>query len=186
MTDDAWADAERNATVIRPIPSLPIRWIPAIAAGALPLFVALLWLTEASGWWVLVCALALFFAGGLAFAYAAFRGARVIASEAGVRVAGLLGRKSVPASAIASTMLAEVHRADGPGTRDVLLVVGHDDRPVLRLDGIFWSREVMTALAEALDAPETVIGRPIARDDLHRMLPGAARWFERVPFLTGL
>jgi hypothetical protein len=114
-----------------------------------------------------------------------YRGASVLVSASGIRERGFFGRtRSTPLDAIGSILLLEIYRDSALDTQMQLFVCDREGRMLLRMRGLFWSRDDMDTVIESLDVPIEVVDGTFTMADLRRTRPELLYWFERFPRLS--
>ncbi|SEL46813.1 hypothetical protein SAMN04515665_11327 [Blastococcus sp. DSM 46786] len=102
-----------------------------------------------------------------------------------LRCRNLLRTRAVPRSRVAEAVLLPAFR-DGAGARPSGLLVVLDDarRPLLRLDGLWWGRDRLAAIAEAVGAPVRLVPEELTPADLAWRNVYELPWRHRHPYLV--
>lgn len=179
-------DLPRVDVIIRARPALVRAALIAAAIAGLPLFGALYWLSISHGTWLTVAVVQLALLAVLFVGIARYRSAHVMVSNGVVRKQAFFVRSTVPISAIAATLIATTYHGGGTDTVSQLLLTDSDGRRLLRLPGLYWTREDMERVARAIGAPVTIENEAMSLRDFYRLGPGIPYWFENRPWLIGV
>jgi hypothetical protein len=151
-----------------------------VAALALPLLAAELWLIDPLGAWPFVAATGVATAVLLVVAWVAYQRTQASVSTYGVVERGFFGGTYTVASRdVAGVLRVKLYRGNSLDTSDELFVVSRTGRGVFRMRGRFWNTATMDRVAGILGAEETVRPEPVTLAELRRTDPELLYWFER-------
>ena len=151
-----------------------------VAALALPLLAAELWLIDPLGAWPFVAATGVATAVLLVMAWVAYQRTQASVSTYGVVERGFFGGTYTVASRdVAGVLRVKLYRGNSLDTSDELFVVSRTGRGVFRMRGRFWNSATMDRVAGILGAEETVRPEPVTLAELRRTNPELLYWFER-------
>jgi len=151
-----------------------------VAALALPLLAAELWLIDPLGAWPFVAATGVATAVLLVVAWVAYQRTQASVSTYGVVERGFFGGTYTVASRdVAGVLRVKLYRGNSLDTSDELFVVSRTGRGVFRMRGRFWNSATMDRVAGILGAEETVRQEPVTLAELRRTNPELLYWFER-------
>ena len=151
-----------------------------VAALALPLLAAELWVLGAGDAWTIV-AWTIAVAAVLVLAtWVAYRRTQVTVSRYGIVERGFFGSQStVPVRDVAGVLRAQVYRSNSLDTSHELFVVSTTGRGAIRMRGRFWDEATMDRVAGLLGVEETVRADPVTLAELRASDPKLLYWFER-------
>ena len=151
-----------------------------IAALALPVLAAELWLLDPSGTWPIVAWTGLVTAALITIAWLAYQRTQASVSEYGIVERGFFGGTyTVAARDIAGILRVEMYRPNSLDTTHELFVVSRNGRGVFRMRGRFWNSATMDQISEILGAEESVRTEPVTLAELRETDPNLLYWFER-------
>ncbi|GAA1751080.1 hypothetical protein [Agromyces humatus] len=151
-----------------------------VAALALPLLAAELWVLDPSGAWPIVAWTAAVIAAVSIAAWIAYRRTRVSISRYGIVERGFFGATTtVAARDIDQVLRLPLYRANSLETSRELFVVCRGGRGRFRMRGKFWDQRSMDLVAATLGADESVRTEPVTLAELRASDPKLLYWFER-------
>lgn len=166
--------------VVHPRTTVAGRLTLALAGATSPLFLALYVLAGPRGWGWAVLGVHVIVA--LGFVLVLLRRRRLmiwVTDTALVRIGIVGGPRGIPRESIRSVVVVETYRTNAPDTATQLLLQDADGTRLLRLDGVFWTSESITALCVALEKPIAGTIESMTTRDFFRRYPGSAFWFQR-------
>lgn len=89
-------------------------------------------------------------------------------------------------SEVESILRANVYTSDGSECRPQLVVLGANNRRLLRMRGQYWTIDDMNAVVEELEVPVFTIPGTVSTSELRRDYPHALYLLERYPSLVVL
>lgn len=152
-----------------------------------PVLVVLYLITSSSGAWrgVLVAQIVAMGVSGIAIA-GYFRVA-IWVGDFGIRERSFLTRaRTVPRAAVTSALLVNTFAANGTDTVPQLFMLDADGGRLLRMQGIFWTRESMQVVLDHFPVPVTEVTEAVSIEDLRADNPALLYWFERYPVFAGV
>lgn len=178
--------ARRSAVVVRPTRRiLQRRGSLAIALITLPPFLALYWLTAATGGWRYVLVVHALTVAVVLLAAWRVRRISITIDEDGIRRCDALGRdRFTPAADVRSAVVVRVLSANSEGTTPHLFVLDGTGRAVLRMRGSFWSRVGLAAVERALDVPVQHLPSPVGKREFRLGFWRNLDFHERHPAVT--
>ena len=151
-----------------------------IAALAIPLLAAELWVLGARDAWTIVAWTTAIAAVLVLTAWIAYRRTQVSVSRYGIVERGFFGGRSiVPVRDIAGVLRAQLYRSNSLDTTHELFVVSNTGRGAVRMRGRFWDEAAMNRVAGLLEVEETVRADPVTLAELRTSDPELLYWFER-------
>ncbi|SIN68837.1 hypothetical protein [Agromyces cerinus] len=151
-----------------------------IAALALPVLAAEVWLMDSSDAWRLVAVTAATVLAVILVAWIGYRRANASISRYGIVERGFFGGVStVAARDVAGVLRVQLYRANSLDTTQELFVVERTGRGAFRMRGRFWDERTMNRVAEMLGVEETVGSEPMTLSELREANPRLLYWFER-------
>ncbi len=174
--------SDTSRVELRPYRRLLISGIVARLALSTPVLAVGYWLTIRSGEWRWFLLLDVFVVlVNLAMIRAFFK-TRIVVDARGVHERGFFGRTScIHPGQVKKALLVDIYRHDSTETLPNLFVIGTSGRSLLRMRGLFWSKEDMRFVAERLGAELREPSAPITRQELRFRAPQVLYWFERFP-----
>ncbi|WP_168186205.1 hypothetical protein [Agromyces badenianii] len=151
-----------------------------IAALALPLLAAELWLMNTRESWPVIAATASVGVVLILVAWFGYRRTRASISKYGIVEHGFFGGVStVAARDVAGVLRVQLYRANSLDTTQELFVVERTGRGAFRMRGRFWDEPTMDRVADVLGVEETVGSEPMTLAELREANPRLLYWFER-------
>jgi hypothetical protein len=151
-----------------------------VAALAVPVLAAEIWLMDSREAWPLVAATAAAVLAVIFVAWIGYRRARASISRYGIVEWGFFGGVStVAARDVAGVLRVQLYRANSLDTTQELFVVERTGRGAFRMRGRFWDEPTMDRVAEVLGVEETIGSEPMTLAELRESNPRLLYWFER-------
>ena len=182
---EAMAPAGRLRTpaydvVLRPRRSLVRSTVLSVVCSAVPLAVALVWVSLPERWWGLVAGLvvALAVLVGVLFVRLgqAFLG---IDAQAVALNAVLTPNRRVARHRVHRIVVAPTYGSSADRTTRELLAFDADGAHLFRLRGDVWGDAALDRVVEALDVPVEHERRPVHAREVTRRWPASRTWYER-------
>jgi len=85
-----------------------------------------------------------------------------------------------------SILLAQVYTSDGSETRPQLVILGANNKRLLRMRGQYWPQSAMDVVASHFDVPVFSIPDAVSTGELRADYPHAVYFLERHPVLVAL
>jgi hypothetical protein len=165
---------------LRPRRSLGWSFGLPVAALALPLLAAELWVLDPSGSWPVVAWTAALIAVVSIAAWIAYRRTQVSISRYGIVERGFFGATTtVAARDIDGVLRLPLYRPHSLETSRELFVVCRDGRGRFRMRGKFWDQRSMDLVAATLGVEESLRTEPVTLAELRSSDPKLLYWFER-------
>lgn len=178
MTVQRQIDNARFTTYTTPIQDLGRTALVSGALSLLPVFAACLWLTAASSAWPAVAlgeivVTAVFFAVYIRFrlVYAGVTPTHLVKRRM------VLGPVSVDRADVDHVVINRVYRGSSTDALPVMLVLDHAGHRLYGMNGLFWSHDDITTIAEALDVQVIEDDCPLSRGEYYEMYPMARGWY---------
>jgi hypothetical protein len=173
---------------VTPRPTLLKNGVLSYGFVSIPLFGALYGLAAPNKSWPVVLVFHLLTLALASHWYLRYRSAFVGVSADTVQERGFFGSvQSVPAADVRYAVLAHTYRSSSSSDPVAqLLLVGEDDKRLLRMRGAFWSEADMRTIANALDVDLRDRAEPITLATFYDDYPDSAYWFENRPVLGGV
>ncbi|PPL19971.1 hypothetical protein GY24_03435 [Microterricola pindariensis] len=180
--DDNVSAVGANTVVVRPREQVFTQSGLAVTALLLPVFAVLYWLTIPAGTWHIVALAKLIAIVVIARFVVIYHRANIAISPTGVRESGFTGlRREIRMEEIESVLLVSLYRGATVDTEEQLFVIGKDGSTLLRMRARYWAHEDILRVADAIEAPATVISSPQTLDEFRREHSRLLFWFERRP-----
>ncbi|MCY1695964.1 hypothetical protein [Curtobacterium sp. SL109] len=159
--------------LVRPRVALVRSTALSIVFSAVPLAVALVWVSFPLRLWALVATVVVLLAVAAGVVFVRLRSAFVGISHDGVMVRGVLSpKRSVGRSCVERVVLATTFGSSVDRTTRVLVAYGPDDRHLFRMRSDVWGDAGLDRVVDALGVQVTELTRPLpARDFARRYLP---------------
>lgn len=171
-----------TSVLVRPRRSLVSTAFLSLALGMLPVFGVLYWFGVQHGSWPIVLAVHLVIVAVCLVAM--FRQLSVFSAVSGSELTGrgiFSPLERVPLERISTVTIVPTYVGQAPEPVTQLLVRDADGHRLFRMRGNFWHTGDLTAIADALPVPTTVVKEPISIGEFWRLYPGSAYWFENRP-----
>ena len=151
-----------------------------IAALAIPVLAAEIWLLDSSEALPVMAATAAVVLSVVFVAWVGYRRANASISRYGIVERGFFGGVStVAARDVAGVLRVQLYRTNSLDTTQELFVVERTGRGAFRMRGRFWDEPTMNQVAEVLGVEETVGSEPMTLAELREANPRLLYWFER-------
>ncbi|MGW9631234.1 hypothetical protein ACWGST_11065 [Agromyces sp. NPDC055520] len=151
-----------------------------IAALAVPVLAAELWLMDPREAWPVIAATAAAVLTVIAVAWVGYHRANASISRYGIVERGFFGGVStVAARDVAGVLRVQLYRSNSLDTTQELFVIERTGRGAFRMRGRFWDDATMDRVAEALGVEETIGSEPMTLAELRGSNPRLLYWFER-------
>jgi hypothetical protein len=166
--------------VIRPRGAMLRSTAMSIVFSAVPLAVALVWVSFPLRLWAVVATVVIVVAAIVTALFVRLRTAFVGISGNRVEVRGVLSPNvRVRRSEVARTVLATTFGATIDRTTRELLALDDEGHVLFRVRSVLWDEAAVDRLADQLDAQRTVLPRPMHVREFQRAYPAARAWYER-------
>lgn len=175
------ADPVRTrACAVRPHPYLFQQWTIAALGLMAPIFSVLYWLTVPVGTWRPVAlthaVVTLLFGFGVLCYYLT----AIWADDSGLTRRNYSGRRrTFPVERIGGAVRLDLSRNGSLTPHPQLFVLDTDGRVLTRMQGMYWPREAMDAVVDALGVPVAHDPEPLTLRELSRSRPELLHWVER-------
>ena len=170
--------------------SLFTRGLIAAVAFTVPVFGVLYTLTVPDGpWLAVVLTHIVTVAVAIAASFSYFRSAIWIgpASPVVTERGFFFGRLThFDKAEAASILLARVYTSDGSETRPQMVILGADNKRLLRMRGQYWTQQDMDVVAAEFDVPAFSVPGEVSTSELRTDYPHALYLLERRPGLVAL
>jgi len=165
---------------LRPRRSLGWSFGLPVAALALPLLAAELWVLDPSGAWPIVAGTAAVITAVSVAAWIAYQRTQVSISRYGIVERGFFGvTTTVAARDIDGVLRLSLYRPHSLETSRELFVVCRGGRGRFRMRGNFWDQRAMDLVAATLGVEESDRVEPVTLAELRSSDPKLLYWFER-------
>lgn len=181
---DARGVVSSHDTVVRPRRSLLTSGVTALAIAGVPLFGVLYWLSFSQGSWQRVAVANVVYLLCCLILWLLFRAGLVRVDESSITKRTLLRRLVLPRLNVATVLLSQTYRGSSSDTVPQLLALDNAGLRLFRMRGIYWSRDAMRQVAEAIGAPMTIDPVPMSLREYYQRHPGVAYWYEGRPWIA--
>lgn len=166
--------------VIRPRGAMLRSTAMSIVFSAVPLAVALVWVSFPLRLWAVVATVVIVLAAVVTAVFVRLRTAFIGVAGDRVEVRGVLSPNvRVRRSEIAHVVLATTFGATIDRTTRVLLALDAEGNVLFRLRSVLWGEAAIDRFADQLDAQRTDLTRPMHVREFQRDHPAAREWYER-------
>lgn len=177
------ASGVRLSARVTPRRSLLRTGIIACFAGGVPLFGVLYWLALDQGNWVRVLIVHLAVSVIALVLGLRWRAGFVEVADGVITKQSFATRSQVNCSDIVSVVIAQTYVGHAD-SQPQLLAFDRDGQRAFRMRGIYWSRDDMVLIAEAIGAPVLFEPDPMTTAEFYATYPGVAYWYEGRPWLA--
>jgi hypothetical protein len=166
--------------VVRPRAALLRTTALSIVLSAVPLAVALIWVSFPLRLWAAVATIVLVLAVAAVYVFVRLRTAFVGVSASRLEVRSVVSpnrsasKSDVHRLVLATTFTGSIDRV----TRE-LLALGASDEPVFRMRGDLWDDSAIAKIAAAFDVKVTEFAKPMTIRDFYQHFPRSRAWYER-------
>lgn len=165
--------------VVRPRPALVRSTALSFVFSAVPLAVALVWVSSPARLWAVVAGLVLLLAVVAGTVFVRFRTAFVGITTEVVDVRGVLTRATrVRRDAIDRLVLATTFGASPDRTARDLVALDVQGVPLFRMRSMVWDDHGLDAVVEALGVQVSEADRAVPTRDFVRQYPASRAWYE--------
>lgn len=166
--------------VLRPRRSLVRSTVLSVVFSAVPLAVALVWVSLPMRWWALVATVVVVAAVLVGVLFVRLGAAFLGIDARSVVVHGVVTpNRRIDRDRVHRAVLATVYDASPDRTSRQLLVLDADDTVLLRMRGAVWGEEALDRVLTALDVQVEEDRRPVHVRDVARRWPSSRAWYER-------
>lgn len=160
--------------VLRPRAAIVRSTVLSIVFSAVPLAVALVWVSFPLQLWALVASVVVVIAVVVGIVFVRLRAAFVGVGTTGLTVRGIVtSTRTFPPGELTSIVLATTFGSSVDRTTRELVALGADGRRLLRMRADVWGDAALDQVVDALGVQVTELRRPMpARDFARRYLPG--------------
>lgn len=156
------------------------QWMIAVLVLIAPIFSVLYWLTVPEGTWLPVAISQAVLTVLLGLGVLSYYLTAMWADDSGLTRRDLFGRRRMfPVERICGAVRLELCRGGSPHPHPQLFLLDVDGNVLTRMHGMYWPREAMDAVIEALGVPVTHDPEPVTLRDLSRSRPELLHRFER-------
>jgi len=154
---------------------------------AVPVFGVLTFLGVHNGTWRIGTIGALVTLAACIFIFIRYRHTSITVTDRSIEERGFWGGHNAFARTDATAVdLVHTYSPSVPEPAPQLLVLGADDRCLLRMRGVFWTAEAMHEVAAYLDPVMRVNDEAMTALEFYERYPGAAYWIEHRPIMRGI
>lgn len=166
--------------VVRPRAALLRSTALSVLFSAVPLAVALLWVSFPARLWALVATVALVLLALTALLFLRFRSAFVGIGPGRLVFRGVLSPNvTVDRSEVDRIVLATTFGGSSDRTTRELLGLSAAGDHVFRMRGVMWDDAEITRVVSTLGVQVTELARPMPLREFYRMFPQSRAWYER-------
>jgi hypothetical protein len=166
--------------VVRPRAALLRSTVLSVLFSAVPLAVALLWVSFPERLWALVATVAVVLLAGIALLFVRFRSAFVGVGPRRFVLRGVLTPNiAVDRADVDRIVLATTFGGSSDRTTRELLGLSASGAPVFRMRGVLWEDAEIARVASMFDVQITDLEKPMPLRDFYRLYPSSRAWYER-------
>jgi hypothetical protein len=166
--------------VVRPRAALLRSTALSVLFSAVPLAVALLWVSFPERLWALVATVAVVFLALTALLFVRFRAAFVGVGPRRFVLRGVLTPNvAVDRSIVDRIVLATTYGGSSDRTTRELLGLSATGEPVFRMRSVLWDDAEISRVAAMFDVQVTDLTKPMPLREFYRRYPGSRTWYER-------